>query len=81
MDWGAWIKENRKLVVFDTHAVCHHYSFFNQQDWMDRTSLLEELRETNGCGKVGAVARAWARAGRLAKQLPNIVRRRLSLGK
>ena len=79
VDWGAWIRENKKWVVFDTYAICHHYSFFNQQDWMDRTSLLEDLREANGCGKVGAAARAWALAGRVAKQLPHVARRKLGL--
>lgn len=79
VDWGAWIRENKKLVLFDTHAVCHHYSFFNQQDWMDRTSLLEDLREANGCGKVGTAARAWALAGRVAKQVPHVARRKLGM--
>ena len=78
VDWGAWIRENRKLVVFDAHAVCHHYTFFNQQDWLDRTSLLEDIRRTNlpGTLPLGAgILPSW----RLAKQLPRIVRRRLGL--
>ena len=80
VDWGAWIRENRKLVVFDAHAVCHHYTFFNQQDWLDRTSLLEDIRRANLPGTLpfGAVlAPAW----RLVKQLPRIAGRRLGLGK
>ena len=77
VDWGAWIRENRKLVVFDAHAVCHHYTFFNQQDWLDRTSLLEDIRRANLPDALpwGAGLRpAW----RFAKQLPRIASRRLA---
>jgi hypothetical protein len=77
VDWGEWIRENRKLVVFDAHAVCHHYTFFNQQDWLDRTSLLEDIRRENLPGTLPFGARllpAW----RLAKQLPGIAKRRLA---
>ena len=75
VDWGEWIREGRKLVVFDAHAVCHHYTFFNQQDWLDRTSLLEDILRANLPGTMppGAGLRpVW----RLAKQVPRIVRRR-----
>ena len=80
VDWGAWIRENRKLVVFDAHAVCHHYTFFNQQDWLDRTPLLEDIRRANLPGPLpfgSVLAPAW----RLAKQLPRIAGRRFGLEK
>ena len=80
MDWGAWIRENRKLVVFDAHAVCHHYTFFNQQDWLDRTSLLEDIRRANLPEPLPFGAR-WAPFWRSAKQLPRIAVRRLGLEK
>lgn len=80
VDWGAWIRENRKLVVFDAHAVCHHYTFFNQQDWLDRTSLLEDIRRANLPEPLPFGAR-WAPFWRSAKQLPRIAVRRLGLEK
>jgi hypothetical protein len=76
VDWGRWIREGRKLVVFDAHAVCHHYTFFNQQDWLDRTSLLEDIRRTNLPGTLpfgAGLLPKW----RFAKQLPRIAARRL----
>ena len=77
VDWGAWIRENRKLVVFDTHAICHHYCFFNQQDWLDRTSLLEDVRESNLGERVGRLTRGWRRMCRMGRQIPSVLRRRL----
>lgn len=76
VDWGAWIRENRKLVVFDAHAVCHHYTFFNQQDWLDRSSLLEDIRRANLPGTLPFGA-ACLPAIRFARQVPSILRRRL----
>lgn len=77
VDWGEWIRENRKLVVFDAHAVCHHYTFFNQQDWLDRTSLLEDLRRANLPGTLPLFS-SLNPALRFLRQIPSIVRRRLS---
>ena len=45
--WGIWIAENKKLIVLATHAVVHHYTFFCQQGWLDRSSLLEDIRAAN----------------------------------
>ena len=78
--WGEWITQNRKLVVLATQAVVHHYTFFNQQDWLDRSSLLEDLRSSNlptslwdrtffGCRIPMAV--------RLFRQIPSIIKQRL----
>lgn len=79
--WGKWITEGRKLVVLDSHAVCHHYTFFNQQDWLDRSSLLEDLRAANlptSPWERSLPGRWLPRAGRILRQLPAIVRRRLA---
>ena len=76
VDWGTFIRENRKLVVLDSHAVCHHYTFFNQQDWLDRTSLLEDLRRANLPGTLPFYAPLLPRL-RFLSQLPRILRRRL----
>ena len=76
VDWGDYIRENRKLVVLDSHALCHHYTFFNQQDWLDRTSLLEDLRRANVPGTLSPLAPLLPRL-RFLSQLPRILRRRL----
>lgn len=79
--WGKWIAENKKLVVLATHAVVHHYTFFNQQDWLDRSSLLEDIRAANlptSAWERSLLGRALPRAGRILRQIPAIVRRRLA---
>ena len=79
--WGQWITGNRKLVVLATHAIVHHYTFFNQQDWLDRSSLLEDLRAANLPAtpwERSAPGRALPRAARCLRQLPAILRRRLA---
>ena len=77
--WGRWIAENRKLVVLAARAVVHHYTFFNQQDWLDRSSLLEDIRAANlptTYWERSALGRAWPRANRMLRQIPSILRRR-----
>lgn len=79
--WGEWITQNKKLVVLAAHAVCHHYTFFNQQDWLDRSSLLEDLRAANvhtTTWERTPLARALPRARRIARQLPSILKRKLN---
>jgi hypothetical protein len=78
--WGRWITENKKLVVLAGHAVCHHYTFFNQQEWLDRSPLLEDLRTANLPTPVWrrrGPGRAAPRLARLLRQLPAIARRRM----
>ncbi len=75
VDWGRWIRERNALVVFDGHALCHHYTFFNQQDWLDRMPLLEELRRANVPGTSGLLDGVRPLV-RTAKQLPRMWRRR-----
>ena len=79
VDWGKWIAANHKLVVLATRAVVHHYTFFNQQDWLDRSALLEDLRAANLPTSAWArspLGRALPRLGRLLRQIPAILRRR-----
>ena len=45
--WGQWIPDHGKFNVLATDTLVHHYSFFVQQGWLDRTSLLEDVRRTN----------------------------------
>ena len=78
--WGKWIAENQKLVVLAAHAVVHHYTFFNQQDWLDRSALLEDIRAANlptTAWERSSLGRALPRARRISRQIPAILRRRL----
>lgn len=79
-EWCAWIEDHRQTCIMDQSLLVHHYSFFVQQEWLDRTSLLEDvravhlpetLRTSSPFGYYGP------RMVRLAKQVPGIVRRRL----
>ena len=79
--WGAWIKENRKRVVVASRTLVHHYTFFNQQDWLDRSSLLEDIRIANLPSTLWTrsfAGRFLPRAGRVARQIPAAVKRRLN---
>lgn len=76
--WGKWIPENKKFIVLATRAVVHHYSFFVQQNWLDRTSLLEDLREANLGDRTGPIARFTARMGRTIPQIPDALKRRFA---
>ncbi len=78
--WGKWITENRKLVVLAARAVCHHYTFFNQQDWLDRSTLLEDIRAANlpvTRWEQSFLGRGLPRWERMVRQVPAILKRRL----
>jgi len=55
----------------------HHYSFFVQQDWLDRSSLLEDFRMENFATGPGALKRNFMRMNRILKQGPRRVITRL----
>jgi hypothetical protein len=82
--WTQWIADQGKVTVLVKDVLLHHYSFFVQQDWLDRTSLLEDLRQANLPSSLpskslsGYYVPRWKR---LAQQLPAIVKRRLGAGK
>ncbi len=76
VDWGDFIRDNHKLVVLDSHALVHHYTFFNQQDWLDRTSLLEDIRRANLPGTLPFYAPLLPRL-RFLSQAPRILARHL----
>jgi hypothetical protein len=75
-DWCAWFEENRQTCILDQSLIVLHYAFFVQQEWLDRTSLLEDIRRINlpGTSPWTAPLMRWVR---LARQLPGIIRRRL----
>lgn len=45
--WGQWIPDHGKFNVLVTNTLVQHYSFFVQQDWLDRSSILEDIRRIN----------------------------------
>lgn len=75
--WGKWIPENNKIIVLVTQALVHHYSFFVQQNWLDRTSLLEDIREANLPHAPGILHRTTARLIRIVRQIPGAIMRRI----
>jgi hypothetical protein len=40
--WAQWVVDNGKIIVLVRDVLIHHYSFFVQNEWLDRTSLLED---------------------------------------
>ncbi len=76
--WCDWVQENGQTHILDCSQIVLHYSFFVQQEWLDRTSLLEDLRAANLPGRQGYLQRTGARARRIAKQIPSAIRRRMA---
>ena len=76
--WGEWIPRNGKVIVLAARALVHHYAFFVQQDWLDRTTLLEDLARAN----LGRSLSPWpchvTRLLRVIEQVPRMARRRWS---
>lgn len=79
--WGQWIPAHNKFIVLVTTSLCHHYSFFIQNDWLDRQPLLEDLRKANLPGSIGGLSYALPRWRRTAQQVPGAIKRRLGLQK
>lgn len=78
--WCAWIKGHGETNLLDTSQIVLHYSFFVQQEWLDRTSLLEDLRVANRPGTLSPGSLAGyhlPRWLRFARQIPGIAARRL----
>ena len=76
-EWLAWIIKNNQFNVMDMCLIVQHYSFFVQQDWLDRSNLLEDISEINLNQKSSNVMRLYRRMERITKQVPRIVERRL----
>lgn len=75
--WCDWVEKNGQVHVVDRSQIVLHYSFFVQQEWLDRSSLIEDLRVANLPGTQNKLAGTLARAGRITRQIPGILRRRL----
>ncbi len=76
--WGDWIPKHNKYAALVTDALVHHYSFFVQQDWLDRTNLLEDLWEANLGTRINPLVRLVNRLVRTSRQIPRICRQRLT---
>ena len=79
-EWCAWIQQHAQHNILDGSQIALHYSFFVQQDWLDRTTLLEDIRRTNlpeTCPPGFGLWRHLPRLARTARQIPTVIRRRL----
>jgi hypothetical protein len=65
--WTHWATTHGKQHVLVPNVLVHHYSFFVQQDWMDRSHILEEFRRVNLPGTMGG-------PGSLSYELPRLQR-------
>lgn len=75
--WTAWIRDHGQTNILDCSQVVLHYSFFVQAEWLDRSSLLEDIRRINLPGTLSLAQRTGlTRAARFARQIPGIIRRR-----
>ncbi len=76
--WVQWVSDHGKYNVLATDTLLQHYSFFVQQDWLDRTSLLEELRNANLPAplRVSPPVALARRARRVWDQTPRALRRK-----
>lgn len=79
-EWCEWIEKNSAFNVLDTSHLVQHYSFFVQQDWLDRSTALEDLTAVNLGVRLNAWQRHAPRIARFLPQVPGIVRARLGLG-
>lgn len=76
--WTAWITEHGQTNILDCSQIVLHYSFFVQAEWLDRSSLLEDIRRINIPGTLPLAQQyGLARASRIARQIPGILKRRL----
>lgn len=80
--WCQWIEEHGQTNLIDQSQVALHYSFFVQQEWLDRTSLVEDLKRANLPDCAGLTDRLQLpRMRRVIRQLPGILQRRLRVAR
>lgn len=76
--WCAWIEQNKQINILDCRQIALHYTFFVQQQWLDRTTLLEDIRDENIADTATLFMRCGAeRITRLTRQLPDIINRKI----
>jgi len=75
--WCKWIEDNNQTNVLDCRQIALHYTFFVQQEWLDRSTLLEDIRATNLPDTVTLSDSLHIhRLYRITRQLPAIFKRR-----
>ena len=75
--WCQWIEDNNQVNVLDCRQIALHYTFFVQQEWLDRTALLEDIRTSNLPDTVSRADRLQLhRACRITSQIPAVLKRR-----
>lgn len=78
--WGQWVPDHGKHNMLVMNTMVHHYTFSVQQDWMDRSSLLEDLRLANAPSTLRSKHSLFyhaPRLARLARQLPRVIPRKV----
>lgn len=78
--WTQWAADHGKHHLLVPNVLVHHYSFFVQQDWMDRSHLLEDIRRSNLPGTIGSPASLsyqWPWITRMAEQAPRAITRKI----
>ena len=79
--WCAWVEENGHHHVLDASQIVLHYSFFVQQDWLDRSSILEDIRRINLPETLSSKLSPqyfMPRLIRIAIQLPRVIPRKIA---
>ena len=79
--WGQWVPDHGKFNILVTNTLVQHYSFFVQQDWMDRSSILEDIRRINLPDTLSSKLSPryiMPRLIRVAIQLPRVVPRKIA---
>lgn len=79
IEWCEWIEQRKENNIAILDHVALHYAFYVQQEWLDRTTLLESI-EAYFKGRDPNHPNPWPRLGRMAGQIPAIIKRRLSSG-
>lgn len=77
--WAQWIVDNKKFNVLVTDSLVQHYSYFVQQDNMDRSHIMEDLRRVNMPGTIGGAfswSYQWPWVKRVLLQAPRALRRK-----
>ena len=75
LEWCEWIESRKENNIAILDHVVLHYSFYVQQDWLDRTTLLEDIAAYFRADRF--ILRHGPRLVRTIRQIPSILRRRL----
>jgi len=81
-EWCAWIEDHKQTCILDQSVIVNHYSFFVQQEWLDRSSLLEDIRMTHLPDTIRTRFSPYyfgPRLSRVFKQIPGIIKRRMGV--